>query len=77
MEILFFLPQDKNSPELLTYGENKLKIPNMQKKVEKLIQKKKIIMFELCKQDLNCTGQVGPENQKFNFLLDKLEPGTR
>jgi len=51
--------KDKNSPELLTYGENKLKIPNMQKK------------------DLNCTGQVGPENQKFNFLLDKLEPGTR
>ena len=37
----------------------------------------KIIMFELFVQDLNCTGRVGPENQKFNFLLDKLEPGTR
>ena len=37
----------------------------------------KIVMFELFVQDLNCTGRVGPENQKFNFLLDKLEPETR
>ena len=37
----------------------------------------KMIMFELFVQDLNCTGRVGPENQKFNFLLDKLEPETR
>merc|ERR1712107_278142 len=51
--------KDKNSPELLTYGENELKIPNMQKK------------------NLNCTGRIGPDKQKFNFLLDKLEPGTR
>ena len=40
-------------------------------------ENQKVVMFELCGQDLNCTGQVGPENQKFNFLLDKLEPGTR
>ena len=31
--VLEKFPQDKNSPELLTYGENKLKIANMQKKV--------------------------------------------
>ena len=36
MEFFF---QDKNSPELLTYGENKLKIPNMQKKVNNIIKR--------------------------------------
>lgn len=51
--------KDKNSPELLTYGENKLKIANMQK------------------QKLNCTYRAAPEQLQFNFLLDKLEPGTR
>ena len=51
--------QDPSSPSLLTYGENKLKIPNM------------------LKADLNCSGRYQPLKQRFEFLLDKLEPGTR
>jgi hypothetical protein len=51
--------QDKSSPSLLTYGENKLKIPNM------------------LKAELNCSGRSQPLRQRFEFLLDKLEPGTR
>eukprot|EP00090_Calanus_glacialis_P006877 TRINITY_DN15378_c0_g1_i1.p1 TRINITY_DN15378_c0_g1~~TRINITY_DN15378_c0_g1_i1.p1 ORF type:complete len:468 (-),score=49.34 TRINITY_DN15378_c0_g1_i1:75-1478(-) len=51
--------KDKSSPSLLTYGENKLKIPNM------------------VKTKLNCSGRTQPNRQRFDFLLDKLEPGTR
>lgn len=51
--------KDPSSPSLLTYGENKLKIPNM------------------LKADLNCSGRYQPLKQRFEFLLDKLEPGTR
>jgi len=51
--------KDKNSPSMLTYGENKLKIPNM------------------FKNELNCSGKYHPLRQTFEFLLDKLEPGTR
>jgi len=51
--------KERSSPSLLTYGENKLKIPNM------------------LKVELNCSGRSQPLKQVFQFLLDKLEPGTR
>ena len=31
----------------------------------------------MVKTKLNCSGRTQPNRQRFDFLLDKLEPGTR